>query len=187
MADDDVTSVHRQHAAPPARTRADVLVAAQGLAGAALLWPGRARWRLPRTVILGCALAGAAGAALAEEGVRFLGRDLTPYVEPKAGARLQTAGPYEISRNPIYAGLLVAGGAFAVLRRRPEPLVAFTALATVFHLKAAVEEARLRERFGDEYAVYAARTPRLLGLPRPVAVSPAVTSLLGQADAGTDR
>ncbi len=185
MADDDVTSVHRQRAArPPRLTRADLLVAAQTLAGAALFWPGRAGWRLPRPVTAACLVAGAAGTALAEEGIRFLGRDITPFVEPRAGARLQTAGPYEISRNPIYAGLLVAGGAVAVLRRRPEPLLAFAVLAAVFHVKAGAEEARLRERFGDEYAVYAARTPRLVGLPRPVAVRPAVTSLL--ADDGTD-
>jgi len=102
---------------------------------------------------------------------------------PRGGARLQTAGPYEISRNPVYAGLLVAGAAVAVLRRRPEPLVAFAALAAVLHVKSGVEEARLRDRFGDEYAVYAARTPRLIGLPRPVAVRPAISSLLGD-DAG---
>lgn len=161
----------------PGRGRADLLVLAQGAAGAALLWPGRARWRLPRWVTAACMVAGAAGTALAEEGVRFLGKDLTPFVEPRSGARLQTAGPYEISRNPVYAGLLLAGGAYAVLRRRPEPLVAFAALATVLHVKSGVEEARLRERFGDEYAVYAARTPRLLGLPRPGVARPVISDI----------
>ena len=176
---DDVTGTGGRHS----RGRADLLVLAQALAGAGLLWPGRARWRLPRALTVACLVAGAAGTALAEEGVRFLGRDLTPFVAPRDGARLQTAGPYEISRNPVYAGLLVAGAAVAVLRRRPEPLAAFAVLATVLHVKSGVEEGRLRERFGDEYAVYAARTPRLLGLPRPVAVSPAISSLLGD-DAG---
>ncbi|MFN0282832.1 MAG: methyltransferase family protein [Kineosporiaceae bacterium] len=179
MADDDVPGT----GAPQARSGADLLVLAQALAGAGLLWPGRARWRLPRTLTAACLVAGAAGTALAEEGLRFLGRDVTPFVAPRGGARLQTAGPYEISRNPVYAGLLVAGAAVAVLRRRPEPLVAFAALAAVLHVKSGVEEARLRDRFGDEYAVYAARTPRLIGLPRPVAVRPAISSLLGD-DAG---
>lgn len=158
----------------PGRRRADLLVLAQAVAAAGLLWPGRPRWRLPRAVTGACLLAGAAGAALAEEGVRFLGRDLTPFVAPRPGARLQTAGPYEISRNPVYAGLLVGGGALAVLRRRLEPLAAFALLAAVLHVKSGVEEARLRERFGAEYARYAARTPRLLGLPRPVRSGPAV-------------
>jgi protein-S-isoprenylcysteine O-methyltransferase Ste14 len=169
--------------APPSRGRADLLVLAQVLAGAGLLWPGRARWRLPRTLTVACLVVGAAGTAFAAEGVRFLGRDLTAFVAPRDGARLQTTGPYEISRNPVYAGLLVAGAAAAVLRRRPEPLAALAVLGAVLHVKSGVEEARLRERFGDEYLVYAARTPRLLGRLRPVAVRPATSSLRGD-DAG---
>jgi protein-S-isoprenylcysteine O-methyltransferase Ste14 len=146
--------------------RADVLVVAQVLAAAGLAWPGSARWRLPRPVTALALLGGAAGTGLAAEGLRFLGSDVTPFVEPRPEARLQTAGPYGISRNPVYAGLLAAGAAVAVLRRRPEPMVAFGALAAVLHLKSGVEERRLRDRFGEAYAEYAARTPRLLGLPR---------------------
>ncbi|HEX2807983.1 MAG TPA: isoprenylcysteine carboxylmethyltransferase family protein [Kineosporiaceae bacterium] len=148
-------------------SRSDGLLAVQVLAAAGLAWPGGARWRLPRPVGALAVLVGAAGTALAEEGLRFLGRDGTPFVEPRSRARLQTAGPYEISRNPVYAGLLTAAAATAVLRRRPEPLVAFGALALVLHVKAGVEERRLQERFGVAYEEYAARTPRLVGLPRP--------------------
>jgi protein-S-isoprenylcysteine O-methyltransferase Ste14 len=147
------------------RTAADLLVVAQSVAGAALLWPGRARWRLPRAVTAGCLAAAAAGAVLTEEGVRTLGRDLTPFVTPREGAGLATDGAFRLSRNPVYAGLLVAGGSLAVLRRRPEPLLAFAALAAVFHVKVGVEEKRLRARFGAEYDAYAARTPKLLGVP----------------------
>ena len=147
------------------RSAADLLVVAQSVAGAALLWPGRGRWRLPRPVATGCVVALAAGGALAGEGVRALGRDLPPFVDPRDGAALRTGGVYRLSRNPVYAGLLVAGAGLAVLRRRPEPLAAFAALATVFHLKVGVEQTRLRARFGAEYDAYAARTPKLLGLP----------------------
>jgi protein-S-isoprenylcysteine O-methyltransferase Ste14 len=147
--------------------RSDGLVAAQFLAAAGLAWPGAPAWRLPRPAAALVVLVGAGGTALAEEGLRFLGRDLTPFVEPRSQARLQTAGPYEISRNPVYAGLLAAAAAAAVLRRRPEPLVAFAALTVVLHVKAGVEERRLQERFGVEYEEYAARTPRLVGLPWP--------------------
>jgi protein-S-isoprenylcysteine O-methyltransferase Ste14 len=162
-------------AGPAGRSRSDLLVAGQLLACAGLLWPGRSRWRLPRPVTVGALAVGAVGAVLGEEGARRLGRDLTPFVEPRDGVRLQTAGPYAISRNPVYAGLLLGGAAIAVLRRRPEPLVAFAALAGVLHVKTGVEEQRLRGRFGAEYAAYAARTPRLLGLPR-LAVPPAPLS-----------
>jgi protein-S-isoprenylcysteine O-methyltransferase Ste14 len=148
-------------------SRTDGLVAAQLLAALGLAWPGRARWRLPRPVAAVAVLVGAAGTALAEEGLRFLGQDLTPFVEPRAQARLQTAGPYEISRNPVYAGLLAAAAATAVLRRRAEPLAAFALLAAALYVKAGVEERLLEERFGVAYEEYAARTPRLVGLPRP--------------------
>ncbi len=147
--------------------RTDVLPAAQGVCLAALAWPGAPRWSLPRPVVAAAALLVGAGALLAEEGVRFLGRDLTPFVDPPEGARLRTDGPFEISRNPVYAGLLLASAGTAVLRRRPEPLVAFAGLGAVLHVKALVEEQRLRERFGATYDAYARRTPRLLGLPTP--------------------
>jgi protein-S-isoprenylcysteine O-methyltransferase Ste14 len=149
------------------RVRGDALVIAQTLATAGIAWPGRPRWRLPPPAAALALLVGAAGTALAEEGLRFLGRDITPFVEPRASARLQTAGPYGMSRNPIYAGLLAASAAAAVLRRRPEPLVAVAALAAVLHVKSGIEEQRLEERFGVAYQEYAARTPRLVGLPRP--------------------
>jgi len=148
-------------------TRTDALPLAQAVAMVALLWPGRPRWRLPVPATALAAGLVASGGVLAEEGLRFLDGDATPFVEPKPGARLRTEGPYEISRNPVYAGLVVAGAGLAVLRRRPEQLVAAAALAAVLHVKAGVEEKRLHERFGEEYAAYARRTPRLVGLPTP--------------------
>ncbi len=141
-------------------------VTAQGLSLAGLLWPGRARWRLPAALTAGAAALLAVGAALGVAGARAQGRHLTPHVEPPAGSPLLTTGPYRLSRNPIYAGLIVAAAGFAVLRRRVEPLVAFAALAATLHVKTGMEEQALRARFGDEYDAYSARTPRLLGLPR---------------------
>jgi protein-S-isoprenylcysteine O-methyltransferase Ste14 len=141
-------------------------VAAQLTALAAVLWPGRPRWGLPRPVTVAAALVAAAGSALAAQGARGLGRDLTPFVEPRAGAGLRTTGAYAASRHPVYAGLLAAAGGLAVLRRRPEPLVAVGVLAAVLHVKSLAEEERLRARFGPAYEDYAARTPRLLGRPR---------------------
>lgn len=134
---------------------------------AALLWPGRPRWSLPVPVTALAAGLIASGGVLAEEGLRSLGGEASPFVEPRHGARLRTDGPYEISRNPVYAGLVVAATGLAVLRRRPEPLVAAAALAAVLHVKAGAEERRLHERFGEEYDAYARRTPRLIGMPSP--------------------
>ena len=145
---------------------ADVVVTAQAVAMAGLLWPGRPRWRLSALATAGAAAATAAGAALGLAGLGAQGRHLTPSVEPQAGAPLLTAGPYRLSRNPVYAGLLAGAAGFAVLRRRVEPLVAYTALAVVLHVKTGMEEKALHARFGADYDAYAARTPRLLGLPR---------------------
>jgi len=146
----------------------DALVVAQGAAGAALLWPGRACWSLPSAVRRAAQLAVVAGGALGVAGARSLGRDLTPFVDPRPEAVLRTTGPFRVSRNPVYTGLLVAVGGVAVLRRRPEPLVAAAGLAAVLHVKAGVEERRLTARFGPAYQEYAAATPRLLGLPAAV-------------------
>ncbi|MFN8076670.1 MAG: methyltransferase [Kineosporiaceae bacterium] len=146
--------------------RADALVRAQGLALAGLAWPGRARWRLPRPVLAGAVAALGAGGALAASGGAVLGRDLTPFVDPRPGAELRTHSAYRFTRHPLYLGMLMAGGGAAVLRRRPEPLVGLAVLSGVLHVKASVEERRLADRFGPAWAAYACRTPRLVGMRR---------------------
>jgi len=145
----------------------DGAVVAQGASLAALAWPGRARWHLPSPVrAAGCAaLVGGGGVGIAAG--RTHGAKLTPRVEPPEGAELFTGGMYAWSRNPIYAGLLVAGGGWAVLRRRPEPMLAWVGLLAALTTKVRHEEVRLRERFGDDYEAYRRRTPRFFGLPRP--------------------
>lgn len=144
----------------------DALVAAQFGALAGLAWPGRPHWPLPPGLTAAALAISALGAGIAAAGGRSLGPDLTPRAAPPAGAALRTGGPYRFTRNPIYLGLLTGTAGLAVLRRRPEPLAAWAALAAVLHVKVRVEERRLSARFGEDYRRYAARTPRLLGLPR---------------------
>ena len=141
------------------------LLVAQALASGGLAWPGRARWPLPPPVRAAATAATAAGAAVAATGAGLHGRLLTPHVEPPGEARLLTTGPYRLSRHPIYAGLVLAGGGVAVLRRRPEPLVAWVVLAAVLHRKSRLEERWLAVRFGRAWDEYARRTPLLLGRP----------------------
>ena len=145
---------------------ADALVVAQTLALAGLLWPGRGRWRLPRPVRRGALAATVAGGLIGGAGLAHLSSDVTPWVEPREGAPLRTGGIYALTRNPVYAGLLIGGAGFAVLRRRREPLLAAAALAGVLHVKVLTEERRLRSRFGQRYDEYTRSTPRLIGLPR---------------------
>jgi protein-S-isoprenylcysteine O-methyltransferase Ste14 len=147
---------------PGTDPRSLLIVGAQSLALAALAWPGSARWRLHPVVAVAAGAAAVAGAGVAIAAGTRLGADLTPLVEPRPGARLHTDGLYRFSRNPLYAGVLPSSAGVAVLRRRPEPLVAVAALSVIFHVKVGVEESRLRARFGSEYEAYAARTGRLL-------------------------
>lgn len=154
----------------PRRPRvSDALVAAQALALAGLAWPGRARWRLPRPVAGAAVVAVGAGAGLAVSGGAVLGRDLTPFVDPRPGAELRTHSAYRFTRHPLYLGVLVAGGGVAVLRRRVEPFVGLALLGGVLHVKASVEERRLAQRFGAAWTSYAGRTPRLVGRRRCLA------------------
>lgn len=146
--------------------RDDLLVAAQAAGLLGVLAPGRPRWGLPLAVTLGAGAAVASGGALTVAAAAQHGRLLTPRVRPPVGAPLLRTGAYRWSRNPIYAGLLLASGGVALLRRRPGPLVAFAVLAAALRLKIAREESWLSQRFGQEYRDYRRDTPRLLGRPR---------------------
>jgi len=143
----------------------DGVVVAQAASLAAIAWPGGPRWRLgpAGATVAGAALAG--GAALAVAAGAGHGSHLTPRVEPPDGAPLLTTGPYAVSRHPLYAGLLLGTAGWAVLRRRPEPLLAWGALLGVLLAKTRREEERLAERYGRAYEEYRALTPRLLGMP----------------------
>ena len=149
--------------------RGDLLIAAQVLCtGAAVFWPGAAKWRVPGIVRLLAVGAVAAGAGLGFAGGASLGRDLRPHPRPAAGAVLRTEGVYARMRHPIYAGILLTAGGSAVLRARPETLVAVAALARVLQVKARYEERLLQDRFGVTYDAYAAQVPRFVprGLSR---------------------
>ncbi|MGF1662317.1 MAG: methyltransferase family protein [Kineosporiaceae bacterium] len=142
-----------------------LLVPAQLAAVAVLLLPRGVARRPPAPVRAAGGLLLLGGGALAVAGARVLGRDLTPFVDPRAGAALRTAGPYAVSRHPVYTGMLAAAAGWTAIRGHLHGAAATAALAGVFHLKAGLEERRLRERFGPAYDDYARRVPRLLGAP----------------------
>lgn len=147
----------------------DGVVVAQALSVAALAWPGRARWRLSTPTAAAAGAAMAAGSALAIAAGAGHGSRLTPRVEPPEDAPLLTTGPYAMSRHPLYGGLLLATAGWAILRRRPEPLLAWAALLATLTSKTRREEDHLSARFGAAYTAYHVRTPRFLGLPRRLA------------------
>jgi protein-S-isoprenylcysteine O-methyltransferase Ste14 len=122
--------------------------------------PGWARW-------LGVGL-GVLGDILAWWVFTNLGNNVTPTVVTRQNARLVTSGPYRWVRHPLYLMGLISYIGFALLAENWF-IALFTFLAfALLAIRARKEEARLIEKFGDEYRSYMKITgrffPRLTGL-----------------------
>ncbi|MFO1217243.1 MAG: isoprenylcysteine carboxylmethyltransferase family protein [Burkholderiaceae bacterium] len=140
-----------------------------GLAIAAAMWP--LAKLLPRVITLGgwhraIALAVAAtGLALAGAAVIEFRRAHTT-VNPLRPARatvLVSGGVFRLSRNPMYAGLMLALLAWALWLASPLALagpVAFVAYIDRFQIRP--EERALAARFGADFENYRARVRRWL-------------------------
>lgn len=71
------------------------------------------------------------------------------------------AGPYLRLRNPLFAGLIVAGAGLALWVGSVGVALAVATLAAAAHLWVVrVEEPRLAARFGDAYRAYRLAVPR---------------------------
>ena len=114
----------------------------------------------PLALGLGIVALGAAGALLVSACLLFLRRRTT--IIPFGAARsLVTAGPYRVTRNPMYLGLVTAYVGVALVVNAVWPLV-FLALP-VWVLQRRVipfEERRLVQIFGDDYRAYQQRVRR---------------------------
>jgi protein-S-isoprenylcysteine O-methyltransferase Ste14 len=75
---------------------------------------------------------------------------------------LTDSGPYAHVRNPLYIGTLAVAAGFVVASRRWELGALFAAVFALIYLPVVeLEEQHLRTLFAD-YAVYAARVPKLI-------------------------
>lgn len=86
----------------------------------------------------------------------------TLYIGGRKKAEVVDRGPYSISRNPLYVFSFF--GAFGIGAQSGSLVIAaaFVAAAVlVFHFTILREERFLLREFGDRYAIYVARTPRL--------------------------
>lgn len=104
-----------------------------------------------------------AGAMLAFAAQVSMGASWRVGVAEDAVGQLVTGGPFEISRNPVFAGqlLLLLGVALAI------PSVPSLMAVVLFWLSARsqirTEERILENQFGPQYQSYQARVPRWMG------------------------
>ena len=131
------------------------IAGAEGALGAA--WAGPLRI-LTNAVAL--ALMGT-GVVQSWRGARDLGSNLTPLPRPGQGAYLVETGIYRQVRHPIYGGLILLGGGWALLAASPLALALAALLVPFFWLKSSVEERWLEERF-PSYPDYRRRTRRFI-------------------------
>ena len=103
-----------------------------------------------------------AGVALGIWTLRSLGSNLTNTVVTRSEHTLVTHGPYRHVQHPMYvaAALGYAGNALATANW----FIALAGVGTlaVVVMRTPIEEAKLGERFGDDYRRYVARTSRFI-------------------------
>ena len=103
------------------------------------------------------------GAVIAGWGLVTFHRARTTTVPGKSSSRLVTWGPYRFCRNPMYVGLAMAYLGEALLLRQIWPAALLPlVLAYVNWVVIPVEQAKLTEVFGAEYAAYQRRVRRWL-------------------------
>ena len=88
------------------------------------------------------------------------GTTIKPFEESSA---LVIQGPYRVSRNPIYLGMVIGLIGVAMLLGSVTPFLVIPAFAYLIDRRfVRVEEAQLEQTFGSEYASYRARVRRWL-------------------------
>lgn len=128
-----------------------------------LVDPSLARWSslpLPEWLRWSGVAMGAIAAVWVIWTFSHLGKNLTDTVVTRREHTLITSGPYRWIRHPFYLG--IAGTVVSASLATTNWLVAITGLTVLGLLVARTdrEEAKLVERFGDDYRTYMARTGR---------------------------
>lgn len=111
-------------------------------------------------VALACLLA---GVSLRWSAILTLGRLFTINVAIDKDHSLILVGPFRWLRHPAYSGLLLAFlGVALSLRNWLSVAIVMVPISLALLYRMEVEEQALRERFGEAYERYAARTRRLI-------------------------
>jgi protein-S-isoprenylcysteine O-methyltransferase Ste14 len=106
-------------------------------------------------------IVGVAASASAVTLFRRAGATLNPAAE--TNSRLITAGPYRLTRNPMYLGLVLVTLGIAVwVGAWPMFLAPLATFATANWVHIPFEEQRMRAQFGAEFDAFAAKVRRWL-------------------------
>ena len=117
-------------------------------------WPTEFVSSVPAVGSVGGALF-ALGAVIAAWGLVTFYRARTTTVPGETSNQLVTWGPYRFTRNPMYVGLTLAYLGEAGMLRQTWPLALLPlVLAYLNWTVIPVEETKLSEAFGEEYATY---------------------------------
>ena len=111
----------------------------------------------------------AAGAVVLVGGTAFtlwaravLGRMWSSVPAVKEAHQLRTAGPYAVTRHPIYTGMLAMVLGTLLMDGRLSTLLGAVAFLVYILVKMRVEERLMVATFGDGYLAYRRRTPQLV-------------------------
>ena len=136
---------------------ATYLIDPHRVAWCSLALPGWLRWA-------GAALGFFVVAPLLFWTFHSLGKNLTDTVVTRREHTLVTHGPYRWVRHPFYDVGFLWGLSLSLLTANWLLALLGVAAVTMLVTRARVEEAKLAERFGDEYRAYARRTGRFFPL-----------------------
>jgi protein-S-isoprenylcysteine O-methyltransferase Ste14 len=125
-------------------------------------WVDFARIDVPWWLRLTGAPVGLAGLALFAWMFRHLGLNATSTSMPRASGTLVTTGPYRWIRHPMYLAALILLVAAMLLTANVVVGLGGIPMFALLAARSRLEEQRLREKFGDAYRDYQARTGRFL-------------------------
>lgn len=120
--------------------------------------------QLAGAAILVCSTSFAVWARLA------LGAMWSPIAAAREGHKLQTTGPYAVTRHPIYTGLIGMLLGTTLLNGFGKWVPFLLVGAALLWTKSTTEERLLRGTFGEAYERYQDQVPRLIPLPHHLGV-----------------
>jgi len=93
---------------------------------------------------------------------RNLGNNISPTVVTRTNHTLVTTGPYRWVRHPLYTMGMIGFLGFALVSESWVAFLLSILVFTVMAIRTFKEEARLIDRFGEDYRLYIRRTGKFL-------------------------